>query len=51
MIDISKMQRNGLFHFHKGFYLTDNVINSLRSVRNEHYDEIQCEDDDATDYL
>lgn len=51
MVDISRMQRNGLFHFHKGLYLTDNVINALRSVRNEHYDEIECEDDDATDYL
>ena len=51
MDKISKLQRNGLFHFHNGFYLTEDVLNNLRKVRNEHYDEIECEDDDAADYL
>ena len=45
------MQPKGTFHFHKGHYLEINVIKSLRSVKNEDYSKIQCEDKDATDYL
>lgn len=45
------MQPNGEFHFHKGHYLERNVINSLQSVENEDYSKIQCEDEDAADYL
>ena len=46
-----EMQKDGASHFHKGFYLSDNVIEALMNVENEHYSEIQCEDYDAVDYL
>ena len=50
-MDKNKMQRNDLFHFHKGFYLNDDVKNSLNTVKNKHYSEIHCVDEFAMDYL
>lgn len=43
------MKPNGEFHFHKGHYLSNDVIKSLRSVENENYDELQFEDEYAVD--
>ncbi len=48
---LGEMQKDGALNFHKGFYLSDNVIESLMAVENERYSEIQCEDYDAADYL
>lgn len=45
------MHSNGLSHFRKGHYLENNIEACLRMVKNEHYSEIQCEDEDAADYL
>ena len=36
--------------FHNGHYLSGNVDQSLKNVRNSKYSEIRCDDEDAVDY-
>ena len=45
------MHPNGEFYFHKGHYLENNSMDSLRTVENEEYSKIQCKDEDAVDYV
>lgn len=45
-MDKNIMCSNGKFHFHKGHYLANDIVNSLCNVKNEEYPKIQCQDTD-----
>ena len=47
----SKMSQFNAFHFHNGHFAGEDFDKSLREVKNEHYDNIDCEEEDAADYL
>lgn len=51
MMDISRMQEKAPGHFHKGFYLTENIISSFWAIENEYTEWMSYEDSEIVDRL
>lgn len=51
IMDISRMQEKAPGHFHKGFYLTENIISSFWAIENEYTEGMSYEDSEIVDRL